>query len=507
MKQLFLLATVLLIFACEVFNLSDTQALSISAYTPSETTIKAAELETASVTFSRQPNPSLAEEAFVLTADGIEVSGQFSWLGNTLHFSPFTGWKDGTDYILKVTTAAEDDDGRSLNAEFTHSFSTRAEKDRPTVVSSTPADGAKISTIKPAVTIQFSEAMVPGSVASGFSISPRANGILTWNTGFTVFTYTLSENLKWQTEYELFIPESSTDSQNNTLAEDWNIRFYTGTDTAAPSLQSVSNGAGFTLQPDSLTDTVLTRTTGWETDWSFVLSFSEAMDADSLLGALTFTPNLSYKETWNGSTLTLVPESEANWDTPYSLLVSTSLTDTQGNPLSTEYRYNFQTNGSTTKPPEVVAMVIYTDPTDPTAVIIPSPYTSMSLAKFAPPPQDINFGNTVVDVFLKLAAGAQPNLDSFANNFLIEEDGVNSFVPLAVRQADAAFHPPNIPAGDFGPANPGAAYDTWVRAIVFIDNDDAAKTGLLNITLGGDFTDDKGRAMGTDWTVPIFITD
>ncbi len=509
-------ATVFFVFCCSIFagctiaDLVNTGNLEVSAYMPNTDMVDLTNLESASITFVREPNHTSAEEAFSLMADGIILHGEFTWRGHTMFFQPFAAWKNGTYYRMKVSAALEDYQGNSLSREFIHYFTTKKEEIRPAVRNTTPGDGSLTTTILPLITIQFTEPMDPGSVADAFQISPNTGGYLTWDVAMETFSYNLIEKLDWQTEYRITITDRATDTQSNSLSENWTGKFFTGTDSNSPKLLSLtSTEPNSTATPDDLRDDVFSITSNWESNWPMILTFSEAMDTDSLRGNIVIWPSVPWQEEWNnaGTILTLSPKSDMEWAQTYALHIRPDLTDIQGNSLDDDYRFNIHVNGSGSRPPEVVAIVFYPDSADPNSATVISPYAAQSLAGFSPPPGDITTGNAVIDVFLTLADGARPDLLSLIENFHVKRGGVNDFTPLGAAMEDATFNPPNIGTGAYGPVPPGVPYSHWVRFIVYIDNDDTLATGILTFIIDGEFADSLGRKMDEDFEIPIVITD
>lgn len=501
---------ILLITGCNFFDIINTESLEITGFTPDSKFINTADLHGISITFSRIPDLTLAEEAFTLTDDGLPSYGEFAWSGSTMMFQPYAGWKNGVQYEMKVETSVEDFRGRSLSQDFVHSFTTRSEETRPFIVSSTPGDGTGTSQLRPRITVRFSEPMDVGTVAESLSIYPDMDGILLWDSAGELFSYILTEDLDWQTEYEVTVTDRAADAQNNSLAEEWTCKFYIGTDLINPSLLSLSTtGSSRTAVQDSLEDSVLTVTPDWETHWPVVLNFSESMNTESFQGNLNISPGINWIENWNTNStlLTLTPDPEFSWDTAYTIVIETGITDIQGNSLDTEYHFTLRTNGPGSKPPEVAAVALYTDPADSGSAVIPTPYSAVSFANFIAPPGSRFSGNSIIDVFLDMADGAIPDVLSLAENFRVRRGGVREFHILAAARKDAAFNPPNFGTTEFDPADPKTAYNDWVRFIVYIDNNDSSATGIMTLTITGEFTDSSGRKMGKDWTMPVLITD
>ncbi len=495
-----------LLFSCHYFN---DQNFAVEGFQPADEIIDPAAVDSIHIRFSSLPNQPLVESSFSLSADGLPVPGLFSWTGMQMSFYPYTGFKPGTDYEVKLTSAAEDIDGHSLEYDFVRKFTTRLEHQRPEVDSILPGQESAVDILRPDIRISFSEPMLPGSVADAFRLSPFAEGLLTWDSSLTHFYYTLLEDLVWQEEYTISVSVKACDLQNNSIGEMWTSTFFTGSESVKPELLSLTNISGsITALIDNINDEEWTVTPNWETNDSFVFQFSEKMNPDSVQNSFVFQPAINWSESWNeqGDTLTLHMDSPLVWGETYTLTVNENLQDVQGNSLNEEYRYNLRVDGNKTKPPEIVAAVLYTDFTDAQQGIILAPYGGVSLNNFSPPPESITTGNTVIDIFFNLAEDTTPDLLSLMENFVVNGQGVVSFIPLAVDLENPDFLPPNI-TSPFGIKEPGVTYNSWVRFIVFIDNDDSFSTGILTFTVSSAFTDANGNFMIEDWSMPVQITD
>lgn len=81
------------------------------------------------VTFSEAMDESGTEDSFSLRTDSTDVSGTFSWSGNsrTMTFAPTNDLEEGTTYQVIVSTVAEDAAGNHIDSAEQTSFTTEGE--------------------------------------------------------------------------------------------------------------------------------------------------------------------------------------------------------------------------------------------------------------------------------------------------------------------------------------------------------------------------------------------
>jgi hypothetical protein len=75
-----------------------------------------------SITFSEEMDPISVQAAFSISPD---ITGDFSWSGNTVTFTPSTELLTGITYTVKVDTNARDVHGNALASAYSFSFDTK----------------------------------------------------------------------------------------------------------------------------------------------------------------------------------------------------------------------------------------------------------------------------------------------------------------------------------------------------------------------------------------------
>ncbi|MGM0509871.1 MAG: Ig-like domain-containing protein [Thermoplasmatota archaeon] len=95
----------------------------------------------------------------------------------------------------------------------------------PTVINSTPEDGAVDVAVDQEITIEFSEAMDETSVEDNLTIDPHVNGSFSWSGD--ELTYTLDDEFEHYTEYEVTITSDAADENGVQMEDDYVFSFTT----------------------------------------------------------------------------------------------------------------------------------------------------------------------------------------------------------------------------------------------------------------------------------------
>ena len=157
-------------------------------------------------TFSEAINPmSINAASFTLMEGSDVVPGTVSFDGsNTAVFNPLSDLASGTSYTATITTDVTDLAGIHMANNYTWSFTTgQADTIQPTVVSTSPADGATGVSAGGAISITFSEAVNPISLVFTLEQTNTAviPGTVTFDPTFTIVTFTPGIMLSSQTQY------------------------------------------------------------------------------------------------------------------------------------------------------------------------------------------------------------------------------------------------------------------------------------------------------------------
>ncbi len=156
-----------------------------------------------SITFSKAMDTrTLAGALKVLDAGGQPVAGSISASSTGLQFTPGAAWVDGS-YTAVLATSARDLVGNALAAEQRWAFTIDATA--PSLIQSTPSDGAADVALTGTMQLQFSEAVDPATVnAQTISIGIYSVA-LSYQVNGSMVTLTPAQPLRRGTAYKLYV--------------------------------------------------------------------------------------------------------------------------------------------------------------------------------------------------------------------------------------------------------------------------------------------------------------
>lgn len=199
------------------------------------------------------------------------------------------------------------------------------------VLSVVPNDGAVDVPVASDLVITFSATMNAESIQENLSVVPSlANVEYSWDEDSLTLTVSADDLLE-STTYTVTIGEFGEDFYGNQLETDYDFSFTTGVkDVVAPSVSNVS--------PSNGAEAV-------ELESDVVIEFSEAMDKASVESSITISPsvsNVSYEWDTEGKVVTVYMD-DLEYNTTYSVVLSTDVSDISGNKLEAEFSSDFTT--------------------------------------------------------------------------------------------------------------------------------------------------------------------
>ncbi|MGB8261074.1 MAG: Ig-like domain-containing protein [Terracidiphilus sp.] len=306
-------------------------------------------------TFSQSMTSSVASAFTVEAPGGVVVAGTVTLneSGTVATFTPTAGaLANGTTYTATITTAAKDQAGTPLAANYVWSFTTIAAviPPVPIVVSVTPLPFAQNVLTNAPITATFSLAMT-SSVASAFTVEGPGGvpvaGTVTLNGNGTVATFTPSAGpLANGTTYTATITTAAKDQAGTPLAGNyvWTFTTISSTTPIVVSVTPVQGAANVAVNA------------------TISATFNQAMDAASI-GPMTFTVAApggvavpgTVGLSANGLVATFTPTSGVlAFDTTYTATITTGAMSKAGIPLVADYRWSF----TTITPAPVVVMTV-----------------------------------------------------------------------------------------------------------------------------------------------------
>ncbi|HUQ17991.1 MAG TPA: Ig-like domain-containing protein [Gemmatimonadaceae bacterium] len=365
----------LAVAASSSFTTADLSAPTVTSTSPASGAANVPVNSTISATFSKPMDQStFTASTFQVktTVGGAAVAGAFGYNAatNTVTFTPSANLASQTAYTVTITTGVKDANGIAMAAPFTWTFST-ADVTAPTATVTSPTNGQSNVPTGTTITVTFSEPMDPATVSGAITVrntntSAPVAGTVAYIAGSTVATFTPTVALANGTSYTVTVATTAKDVAGNPLAAQVVSTFTTAPapDTTAPTVLSTNPADGAS---SVATSTLVTAT------------FSEAMDASTILAAGTFT----LKKTVGGAavpgtvtynsgtnTATFTPTAPLSANTGYTATITTAAKDLAGNQLAANKVFAF-----TTAVDNVAPTVISRTPTAATNVPVTTPIT------------------------------------------------------------------------------------------------------------------------------------
>ena len=221
--------------------LADTTAPTITARNPSPNATNVATNTTVTVTFSESMDASTINGTNIKLAPtsslGTPVAATvtYSAATNTATLTPTAPLGSSVNYTVTVTTGVEDVAGNALAAQSTWTFTTIADTTAPTVLSTTPTNGATGVPVNSTVTVTFSEDMDPTTLngtTTNFTVKTTAGsvsvaGTVSYNVSTRIATFTPTLPLAPSTNYTVTITSGAKDLAGNGLAGNFTFTFQT----------------------------------------------------------------------------------------------------------------------------------------------------------------------------------------------------------------------------------------------------------------------------------------
>jgi len=282
---------------------------------------------TIALTFSESMNSTSVDDAISIEP---AVDYENIWNGNTdvLQLTPSQNLGYDIIYFVNISSGARDLAGNRMISPVSFSFTTEEEPDTtpPRIKNSEPSNEEIDVDLEARISFTFSEAMKHLSVESALTISPSIQHKLSWNGN--VITIIPGNTLDHNTTYTISIGTGARDLHGNQIVEAYSLSFTTLADTIPPTIVITNPSHGET---DVIIDTTIS------------LMFSESMDISSVEDAVATSPSIDYSLSWEGSTLSISPETDLDYSTSYTITIATGAVDEAGNGLAEEVELQFVT--------------------------------------------------------------------------------------------------------------------------------------------------------------------
>ena len=323
----------------------DSTGASVISITPADAALDVARSGNITATFSEAMEPTTITSATFNVIEGTTaVPGQVTYAGNVATFNPTNDLNGTTVVTATITTGVKDLAGNPLTSPKTWSFTTGSV---PMVSFTTPDDIATNVAINQNITATFSEAMNAASLtaptATTFTLTTMEGdttvpvpGIVTYAGNVAIFNPTT--DLAANKKFTAMITTDAKDLSGDALP--WNIawKFTTG---AAADMTAPTVGSTVPVMDDI----------GVATNGSITATFSEPMDAATIMGAFTVTEgttdapgaNVPGEVTFIGTVATFNPTSVLAANTVLTAKITMAVKDLADNALAADAVWGFTT--------------------------------------------------------------------------------------------------------------------------------------------------------------------
>jgi len=290
------------------------------------------------VKFNTEMEKNDAEKILQVTSDTDVITGDFSWNGNELYFTPVPGWTAGIRYTLSLLGTIRSVDGRELRIERFIPFYAVNKNEPPVLEWHYPSNGASTGTGDVALEFHFSRSMDRLTVESALSVESIGNKIFEWSDDDKKLKVTADKTFAPWTSYRWNLSDSAKSADGVPLPKTYSGFFTTDMDKTLPRVVSV-----FPVLYDkgSWFPTGSGIETGLASGQGIAVEFNKPM-GDNVLRSIRFEPSLTGRtELLSEKSIVYIFTKDPEPETTYTLIVSADTRDSEELKTGVDYKINF----------------------------------------------------------------------------------------------------------------------------------------------------------------------
>mgnify|MGYP001405771036 CR=1 FL=1 len=244
---------------------------------------------------------------------------------NTITINFDEGFKQGTKYTLNIDLIVNkigEEDPVIPNKRIVKDLSF-VTVNPPGIKSISPKDS--YISYKNDIDITFIEAMDKESLVNNIAITPNIEYTTkVSDDGRNIKLYT-SGNLKKNTEYKIILKKGTLTQKKGILEKDITHTFKTFGYVGVSDIYPRSGASGVS------------------TSYPISITFDQPVDKSSAQNLIKVSPNMSFKYSWKGNTVTLSPTKAYEYQTRYTISVKSGIKSIDGLDSNKDYTYSFTT--------------------------------------------------------------------------------------------------------------------------------------------------------------------
>ncbi len=345
-----LLAVIHIFFALFIFSCdAEFDTLKIVSWSPGSNVTGVAPDSAVEIVFSSPVNRTEVEDNFSLKNSEGTVNGNVTWPSQeSFRFTPAEPLSRNGRYVISLPRSIRDTDGNTMSSDFISEFYVGTDFTPPSVISSTPPQGAGAVTgiaVNQSIIINFSKSMNRGSVEGEFGITPDVPGHFVWSenvpgTADSRLTYILTSDMEYGKLYALKISGAAEDSSGNMLGGDYIVNFITGSDFTPPSA-----AGAYDWNVPAVIWSTSAPVHGISRNVSIGISFTSDMERQSVEKAFSITPSVQGIFEWSSDRVVrFIPSKPLSPETKYQISVETTARGTNTMKLSSRYSVEIVTD-------------------------------------------------------------------------------------------------------------------------------------------------------------------
>ena len=201
----------------------------------------------------------------------------------------------------------------------------------PYVVSTKPKDGDINVPVNTNIVITFSTSMDVGVTPGAISSVPTITGSFTFDGTMKIVTWVPDSNLKLGTKYTITISTQARSFSGINMKFPYVFSFTTipPPDTFPPYVVSTNPNNGDTNVPNTT---------------KVAITWNESMNKASAQNAFSSAPPITCAWSWTIVTQTCTPSVALQFNTKYTITISTTAKDLAGNNMKNNYKFSFNTS-------------------------------------------------------------------------------------------------------------------------------------------------------------------
>jgi hypothetical protein len=294
--------------------------------------------DTKNVTYSYSYNSGLPNDKklavnntrVTLLPEGITYSGDFKNNGFYLFDSLAPG-----DYQVVVEAGVYKPDTvyatvTANKTAFANIFLVEDPDRSPEIYTTDPADQAQGVLTHAPITVRFSRPMDPSLTGQAFTLTPPADGALSWEDDDQILTFAPADTFRVSTTYQVVIDTGAASRNGIKLTAPFMFTFTTAADHVRPKIIAYS--------PAAEIDSVII-------DADIMIRFDIGMRPAETQSAFTINPPVNGVFSWDTSNtvMTFNPDEDLSRKTWYTVTISTGASNSRGVSLAEPFTFTFIT--------------------------------------------------------------------------------------------------------------------------------------------------------------------